>query len=599
MKIKEIELKQFCGVEKFNLAPMGNNCLVTGQNGTGKTSLKNAYLWCLTGKDENGKELDPSPVDSAGNRIEGKEPYVYLTIITDSGQEVFTRGIREKVSKKKGVPRKQEGVYMLNGVECRQKDFDERVEEVIRCNTEVFRVIVDPDHLVNANKLKSVQARRDALAKVSGEITEPEFEGRPAKESLAIVKAEIKKLKESIETIPARLEEAQEGIPEQVAESKEELMVKIKQLDTEIAGKNKTSNLLEKQSELARLERQAQAEYKEKKDEMYREGTKLDRTLLELKADAERLSREKDGNDRELEALALNQQTLKADYEAVKGKTFDQTKCSFCNQDLPEFLAEEMKAKFNAEMAQRRKDLIDKGTVYKNKIENLNQKNNAIVEKETAIQNQMKEIAESQKTLSGKILGFTYTDTPEIENLRSAVKYGSESDNSEPDSTDKLAEELKELWTKVGRIETRENKEKRIKEILLMEENQNIELSDKEGLKHEIDTIIKGHNEKVEENVNSKFKHIKFKLFDYQKNGELKDVCDATVDGVPYNTTLNTGNKINALIDIANVFSGIAGQPFPVFLDNAEAVTEWKVKSDNQLIKLFAKEGQKQLKMEI
>ena len=61
-----------------------------------------------------------------------------------------------------------------------------------------------------------------------------------------------------------------------------------------------------------------------------------------------------------------------------------------------------------------------------------------------------------------------------------------------------------------------------------------------------IQHFVRAKVEKLEDQINSLFSIVKFKLFDIQKNGDLADTAEATVDGVPYSTDLNTGAKINA-----------------------------------------------------
>ena len=38
--------------------PRGKNVMVRGKNGTGKTTVADAYAWCMTGKGFDGKTID-------------------------------------------------------------------------------------------------------------------------------------------------------------------------------------------------------------------------------------------------------------------------------------------------------------------------------------------------------------------------------------------------------------------------------------------------------------------------------------------------------------------------------------------------------------
>ena len=86
--------------------------------------------------------------------------------------------------------------------------------------------------------------------------------------------------------------------------------------------------------------------------------------------------------------------------------------------------------------------------------------------------------------------------------------------------------------------------------------------------------------------INERFKTVKFKLFDKQINGGISEVCEATVNGVPY-ADLNSGHRIIAGLEIAKAFQDIYNFQCPIFIDNAESLsTENIPKVDGQLILL-------------
>ena len=71
-----------------------------------------------------------------------------------------------------------------------------------------------------------------------------------------------------------------------------------------------------------------------------------------------------------------------------------------------------------------------------------------------------------------------------------------------------------------------------------------------------------------------------------------------TVNGVPYSTGLNSGAKVNAGIDIINTLSSHYGAQVPLFVDNAESVTQL-AKADTQVIRLVVSESDKELRCEL
>ena len=100
----------------------------------------------------------------------------------------------------------------------------------------------------------------------------------------------------------------------------------------------------------------------------------------------------------------------------------------------------------------------------------------------------------------------------------------------------------------------------------------------------------------VEEGVNAMFRIAKFRLFREQANGGIEERCDVTVDGVPYGS-LNNGMKINVGIDIINALSRHNGVTVPLFVDNAESVTNLE-RADAQVIRLVVSADDKKLRCE-
>ena len=75
----------------------------------------------------------------------------------------------------------------------------------------------------------------------------------------------------------------------------------------------------------------------------------------------------------------------------------------------------------------------------------------------------------------------------------------------------------------------------------------------------------------------------------------MEERCDVTYDGVPY-TGLNNGMKINVGIDIIDTLSAAYGVSVPLFIDNAESVTNLN-HCGCQTIRLVVSENDKELRI--
>ena len=126
----------------------------------------------------------------------------------------------------------------------------------------------------------------------------------------------------------------------------------------------------------------------------------------------------------------------------------------------------------------------------------------------------------------------------------------------------------------------------------LQEEQKEIgqKVADQEQILYLLEEFIRFKLNKVSESINSHFKTVKFKLFDMQLNGGMKDCCECTVGGVPY-SSLNSGHKIVAGLDIIRSLSELYGVSAPIFVDNAESLTSEQTMR-SQLILLIAKKPQ-------
>ena len=99
----------------------------------------------------------------------------------------------------------------------------------------------------------------------------------------------------------------------------------------------------------------------------------------------------------------------------------------------------------------------------------------------------------------------------------------------------------------------------------------------------------------VENSINGLFRIARFRLFREQANGGIEDRCDVVHEGVPY-IGVNNGMKINLGIDIINTLSTAYGVRVPLFVDNAESVTNLE-KCGSQIIRLVVSENDKELRV--
>jgi len=111
-----------------------------------------------------------------------------------------------------------------------------------------------------------------------------------------------------------------------------------------------------------------------------------------------------------------------------------------------------------------------------------------------------------------------------------------------------------------------------------------------------IEQFIKVKVSMLEERINDKFAFVSFRLFKDQINEGVREVCEVTVDGVPYGS-LNNAARIQAGLDIINTMSEHYKFSPNIFIDNRESVTSIP-EVGAQVISLIVSEQDKTLRVE-
>ena len=317
--------------------------------------------------------------------------------------------------------------------------------------------------------------------------------------------------------------------------------------------------------------------------------------------------------------------------------TFDEstTVCSLCGQKLPEDKIEQIKADFEQKKADAKaratkqledarkafddakgaklKGLIDKGNACKADIERLTKENAKLQEDIVALKEQESKALAKQndyaKQLSEIPAEADYSQNEEYVKLKAERdKILADIAKLESEGVDKVVTDLKaekvdlqaqldEANKAIAQVANNVAIDDRIETLRDEQKEIGQKVADQEQMLYLLEEFIRFKLDKVSESINSHFKTVNFKLFETQLNGGLKDCCECTVNGVPY-STLNSGHRIVAGLDIIRSLSELYGVSVPIFVDNAESLNEFNVPDmDAQLI-LLSVSDDKQLKVE-
>ena len=111
-----------------------------------------------------------------------------------------------------------------------------------------------------------------------------------------------------------------------------------------------------------------------------------------------------------------------------------------------------------------------------------------------------------------------------------------------------------------------------------------------------IEQFIRAKVAFLEERINQKFSLARFKLFADQIIGGLQEVCETTLNGVPY-SSINNAGRIQVGLDIIRTLQEYYGIVAPVWIDNRESIVELPEMS-GQVISLIVSEADKHLRIE-
>lgn len=356
-------------------------------------------------------------------------------------------------------------------------------------------------------------------------------------------------------------------------------------------------------------------------------------------------------NEKTITDADAERKKLGEQYNSEKAKVFDETPylfdeskwifdesttvCSLCGQKLPADKIEQLKADFEERKTKAKADA--KRKLNDSKSDFITQKESNLEEIKAygfAKKNLIEELTKKNADLQMEIDSLkkqeqgTFANKEELCKLLSEIP--EEADYSQNEEYVKLKTEHDKILADIAKLESegadkvvtdlkaeKTNLQAQLDEVnkviaqaannimiddrieTLHDEQKEIgqKVADQEQMLYLLEEFIRFKLDKVSESINSHFKTVNFKLFEMQLNGGMKDCCECTVNGVPY-STLNSGHRIVAGLDIIRSLSELYGVSVPIFVDNCEAVSSGNLPDmDSQMICLYVSED-KQLKVD-
>lgn len=622
MKLSEIMLNNFKGIKFINFEFDGNDASIYGDNATGKTTIFDSLCWLLFGKDSLDRADFEIKTLVNGEPLHNVNHEVEATFSNDDGTSfVLKRVYREKYSNPRGGETKLTGHttdYFINEVPVKEKEYKAFINNMI--NEDVFKLITNPLYF---NEQYSWQNRRKLLLEMCGDIDDESvinsrddlkrlaqlLNGHTVEEQKKIVVAKKTAINKELDMIPIRIDEAVRNKPEIVSDKTkltqdiQVILNGIDELEKEKAIINNGFEATEKQSKMREINRQLEARRSEvlsdyKKDKQaLRSNYEL--SLMQLKSlEAERdryYDRHNDLN-RDIDLENKRIEKLQDEFNSFNNQKFDTVNCPTCGQPYPDEKRAELETIFNTQKSTNLEEwqkLIDSAKAMK---QSYMEQQDIMAVKVDGLTNQ---IADKQKEYDSQFKNYEELQEPNIEDdsvykdLKAELFILELDDGNEADDNKllKIDTDLKELKSKKLALETELNKFKMAGDIdirIAELEAQRQKLAEEKNLLDEtsflIDDFVKTKVDLLEQSINSHFEYARFKMFNVLVNGNIEECCETTYKGVPYRS-MNNAARMNVGLDIINALTKFYNVTAPVFIDNAEAVTDF-IKCNSQTIKL-------------
>lgn len=630
MKLTKLELLNFKGLKSFTIN-LNGNVVIRGDNATGKTTVFDSVCWLLFGKDSLDRADFEIKTLDGGEPIHKVNHEVTGTFTLDEGGTVeLKRVYREKYSSPRGGDITLTGHttdYFVDGVPKKEKEYKELVNTLI--DESIFKLITNPLYF---NETYSWQNRRKLLLEMCGDIDDISvinsrddlrrlaelLEGRTVDDHRKVVAAKKTAINKELDMIPVRIDEAVRNKPVTVSD-KAKLIRDIETLSAGIDEVEKQKAIIqngfsstEKESKIRDIKRQLEAQSSKVLSDYHNQKQYLrgeyEASLTKLKmveVDRDRCADRRDELNKEIERESKRIATLQSEFDTFNAQQFNKESCPTCGQALPADKQAVLEAEFNTNKSKKLeewKGLIESAVKLK---ENYEEQQEIMASKIDSLTTEASQYNDAYNVKFKEYEAYSESnleDDPVYADLKAQLFLLEIDDEPGADTEEltKLDEELSSMKSKKADLETELNKFKLIDDInhrILELENQQQKLvAEKNALDEAsflMDEFIKAKVNMLEENINSKFKLARFKMFNVMLNGNIEECCETTYKGVPYRS-MNNAARINVGLDIINALTIYYKVNAPVFIDNAEAVTDF-IPVNSQTIKLIVDESEPQL----
>lgn len=470
IRLRSLHLENFKGIRSLQV-DFGVKTTIRGANGTGKTTVGDAWSWLLFDKDSTGSsKFQIRPLDSAGNQIDNVEIMVEGTLDIDGKEVVLKKVQKQKWVKKRGtdITEFQGNVneFEINGYPKSEKDYKEYISDIVE--EELFKLITNPSAFTSLPWKK----QREVLMKLVDEISDIEIaqseekflplisglEQASTDDILQKYNKAMKEWKKKQVELPARIDELSKQLVDidtaelelQVNYLKEQIDDTERQqedADSAIKEYDKVSvEIIRVKGEMRAIFEKANVSLLEERKAIQSrideatEGFEKSRSQIKLsEMRIEQLKKAAEQNEAEKvrlqEAWKVEKAKSYPEYEEIPVLDENALTCPTCGQDLPEELRNQKIADYEERKAKSRLD-YDKGkeqfeNAQKKHMEDIVNKGNGIVEVIKKEKTEIEQLETKVKLAKEDTIRFNKEKTAAMEELSKLPETADLSENQE------------------------------------------------------------------------------------------------------------------------------------------------------------------------
>ncbi len=642
----KLSLINFRGHKDLSI-DFGEKTEIAGDNKKGKSTVFDAFVWLLFGKDQfDRKDYEITPIIE-GNKLNRLDSEVCATI--DTGRESLTlkRVLHPKWVRRRGTSEEvfdgYETLYWVNDVPKKAGEYKSIIDAII--DETVFKLITHASAFLALNW----QKQREFLFQIAGTASDHEIassdprfaellemlNGKKLKDIKDELRATKKRLNDELERINPRIDQTSRLMPanrdfEMIEKQLKIVNDQIREVDDQIADRSKSirsqyEDIQAKQGEINSLKTKQREILNNATNQAHQDAFAANQQRNELSNQFTTATRKLDSAINEVDESKRSLAILHQKAEN-KSKELEQLREDWVKENAKEYTAQagclicpifktecgDPAAKGKHSEAQQAAETA----FFEAKERKLNQINQEGANKKDELQSMEGRIKDAEKYLKEAEQKLA-TAQSEHEALKLKIvempiaqpKQVVASELQEWNELEKSINEIHESISNVKAVETADLQEKKKelnatrddllknladRDLILKHESEIQKLQDEakklaqqiadiENTEFTINDFNKLKIEECDRRINGLFKIVRFQLFDKTLDGNEFETCIPTNKAGVPISVTNSAERINAGLDIINTLSGFYNVSAPIFCDNSESVNEY-INAGSQMV---------------